>query len=286
MAAESTPRTRRRIGRRTLGTVVAAVIGIAFAFPLLWVLTSSLRPGNDIFSYLSPLSIGSFLPIDPDGSSYVALVHSDFGRAIINSVVVSAITVVFGLLFSAMAAFGLSAVKFRGQGILFGVVVLSFLIPFDAISIPLADLFRTVHLQNTYLGLILPGIGNGLAIFLMRQFFLAVPGEIVEAARVDGLGWWGVFTRIYLPLSKPILVGAGMTLFLFQWQAYMWPLLIGTEPSKQLAPIALANMRGQFTVDFGQVFAGSLVLTVIPLVLILIFQRHYTQSLASTGSKD
>ncbi|GAA4211551.1 carbohydrate ABC transporter permease [Actinocatenispora rupis] len=283
MTTPSVP--RRRLGR-TVGTVAAAVIGIAFAFPLLWVLTSSLRPGNDIFSYLSPLSIGSFLPIHADPASYGALVHSDFGRAILNSIVVSLVTVVFGLLFSAMAAFGLSAIKFRGQGVLFGIVVLSFLIPFDAISIPLADLFRDVNLQNTYLGLILPGIGNGLAIFLMRQFFLAIPTEIVEAARMDGLGWWGVFTRIYLPLSKPTLVGAGMTLFLFQWQAYMWPLLIGTEPSKQLAPIALANMRGQFTVDFGQVFAGSLVLTVIPLVLILVFQRHYTQSLASTGTKD
>jgi ABC-type glycerol-3-phosphate transport system permease component len=272
--------------RASLRTVVAAVVGVLFILPLLWVLASSMNPGNDFLRYLSPLSIESFLPLHPDLSNYAHLIKGDFGRAIVNSLVVCAVTVIAGLAICAAAAFGLSALRFRGSGIVFGIVVLSFLVPFDAIAIPLANLFRDWELQNTYIGLILPGVGNGFTIFLLRQFFMAIPRELTEAARVDGMGWWGVFTRIYLPLSKPALIGAGLTLFLFQWQAYMWPLLIGTEPDKQLAPIALANLQGQFTVDFGQMFAGSLILTLIPMILMLRFQRHFTQSMTMTGLKD
>lgn len=94
-----------------------------------------------------------------------------------------------------------------------------------------------------------------------------------------------MFARIYLPLSRPALVSVGLTLFIFQWQSYVWPLLIGTGTDHQLGPIALANMRGQFTIDYGQLFAGSIVLTVIPLLIILRFQRHFTQSIATTGLK-
>ena len=184
-----------------------------------------------------------------------------------------------------MSAFALALMKFRGATFLFVLVVLSFLVPFDAIAVPLANLFREWGLSNTYPGLILPGLANGFAIFVLRQFFLAIPDELADAARVDGLGWWGIFTRIYLPLSKPALIGAGFTLFLFQWGAYLWPLLIGTEPDKVLGPISLANLRGQFRVDFGAIMAGAFLLTLVPLILLLIFQRHFIASLAATGNK-
>jgi ABC-type glycerol-3-phosphate transport system permease component len=238
-----------------------------------------------MFNYISPLSWETFFPENATLENYAALLQSQFGRAIANSLFVSIVTVAVGLLISVVAAFALSVLRFRGQGIVFALVILSFLIPFDALAIPLASLFRQWGLQNTYLGLILPGIGHGLAIFLLRQFFMAVPRDLAEAGRIDGLGWWGVLFRIYLPLSKPALVGAGLTLFLFQWQAYMWPLLIGTDQQHQLAPIALAALFGEHVVNYGQVFAGSVILTVIPLALILRFQRHFTQSVSTSGLK-
>lgn len=256
-----------------------------FALPLLWVLAGSLRPGSQVLDSLDELSWRSLVPTDATLHNYVTLFQGDFGRAVLNSVLVAAVTVALGLLVSASAAFGLSVFEFRGRGLVFAVILLSFMIPFDAIAIPLSSLFRDWNLQNTYAGLILPGSGNGLAIFLLRQFFLAVPRELVEAARIDGLSWWGVFTRIHLPLSRPALIGAGLTLFTFQWQSYMWPLLIGTEPSKQLGPIALGTLQGQMVVDYGQVFAAAVVLTVIPLVVLLRLQRHFTQSIANSGLK-
>ncbi|MBQ0962973.1 carbohydrate ABC transporter permease [Streptomyces sp. RK23] len=280
----STGRGRPSPARHT-PAIVAVVIGVLFALPLLWVLAGSLRPGSQVLDSLDELSWRSLVPSDATLHNYVTLFQGDFGRAVLNSVLVAAVTVALGLLVSASAAFGLSVFEFRGRGLVFAVILLSFMIPFDAIAIPLSSLFRDWNLQNTYAGLILPGIGNGLAIFLLRQFFLAVPRELVEAARIDGLSWWGVFTRIHLPLSRPALIGAGLTLFTFQWQSYMWPLLIGTEPSKQLGPIALGTLQGQMVVDYGQVFAAAVVLTVIPLVVLLRLQRHFTQSIANSGLK-
>lgn len=266
-------------------SVAAAVIGLSFFIPLLWVLTGSLRPGNETFARLSPLSWDSFVTVDPTLENYSKLFTGDIGRATANSLLVSVITVVAGLAICASAAFALSAFRFRGRTAVFAVVVLSFLIPFDAIAIPLSDMFRDWNLTNTFTGLVLPGIGNGMAIFLLRQFFLAIPTELVEAGRLDGLGWFGVFTRIYLPLSRPAMIGAGLTLFLFQWHSYVWPLLMGTDRDHILGPVALANLQGQNFVDYGVVFAGAVLLTLIPLAVILGFQRYFIQSVSSSGLK-
>ena len=279
----------RRFSRRTVmfvwATALSAAVGIAFLVPLWWVFISSLRPGSETFSYLNPLQWQTFFTAAPTVQNYLDLIGSELGHAILNSLIVSVVTVVLGLGVCASAAFGLSAFRFRGQGVLFSVVILSFLIPFDAIAIPLAGMFRDWNLQNTFTGLILPGIGNGMAIFLLRTFFLAIPEELVEAGRLDGLGWWGIFTRIHLPLSRPALIGAGLMLFLFQWQAYVWPLLMGTDEAHILGPIALSNLQGQFQVDYGVLFAASMILVLIPLAIILGFQRYFIQSVSTTGLK-
>ncbi|MDX2970658.1 carbohydrate ABC transporter permease [Kribbella solani] len=271
--------------RRVSLSVLGGVVGILFFLPLLWVVTNSLRPGSETFAHLNPLSWSTFFELRPTLRNYSALLSSEIGRATLNSILVSVATVAIGLAVCASAAFGLSAFQFRGRGLVFGVVVLSFLVPFDAIAIPLSTMFRDWHLTNTFTGLVLPGIGNGMAIFLLRQFFLGIPTELVEAGRLDGLNWFDVFRWIYLPLSKPALIGAGLMLFLFQWQSYVWPLLIGTDAKHILGPVALSNLQGQNFADYGLVFAGAVVLTVIPLVVIAGFQRYFVQSVSSSGLK-
>jgi ABC-type glycerol-3-phosphate transport system permease component len=275
--------SRRR--NRLLGGAVSAVVGVVFLLPLLWAAGSSLRPDSIMFDDIGHLGWRTLLPTTATLANYGHLVQGSFGLTILNSVLVAAATVVAGLAVSVAAAFALAVIPFRGRGLVFGVVVISFLVPFDAIAIPLSALFRDWGLANTFLGLILPGIGNGLAVFLLRQFFLAVPRDLIEAGRLDGLGWWGVLLRIYLPLSGPALVGAGLTLFLFQWQAYLWPLLIGTDQEHLLGPVALAELTAPHNVDYGQIFAGGIVLTAVPLVLILRFQRRFAQSISTTGLK-
>ncbi|WP_223691996.1 carbohydrate ABC transporter permease [Leifsonia poae] len=284
-ASPARRRSRRRTASYLALTIAAAIVGLLFLLPLWWTLVNSLRPGAETFSYLDPLQWRTFFTVSPTLDNYVSLLSSDLGRAVGNSLFVSIATVILGLVICAMAAFGLAAIPFRGRTAVFSIVILSFLIPFDSIAIPLANLFRDWDLQNTFAGLILPGIGNGMAIFLLRTFFLAIPTELVEAGRLDGLGWWGIFTRIYLPLSRPSLIGAGLTLFLFQWQAYVWPLLMGTDQNHIVGPVALSNLQGQFNVDYGVLFAGSIVLTVIPLAIIVACQRYFIQSVSTTGIK-
>ncbi|MFC4562263.1 carbohydrate ABC transporter permease [Nocardiopsis mangrovi] len=273
-----------RAGRRALWIAIPAAL--LSVLPLLWALSAALRPGEEIFAHLYPLSWHTLIPETVTFDNFTALLGGEFRWAMINSVIVAFCTVVLGTFLSATAAFALAVLKFPGRSALFSVLVLSFLIPFEAIAIPLATTFRAMDMQNTYLGLVLPGIGNGLAIFLLRQFFLNIPPSLAEAARIDGLSWWGVFRHIYLPLSRPSLVGAGLVVFVFQWQSFLWPLLIAPDPAMKVAPVAIADFAGELGVDYGQMFAGSVLAAGVPLLILLVFQRQFTASLASTGGKE
>ncbi|PRA79754.1 carbohydrate ABC transporter permease [Microbacterium sp. MYb66] len=276
---------RRRRGATILLTTAAALVAVSVFLPLWWVFASSMRPGNSYVENMAPLSWLAFIPIGGDFTNYSALGSGAFLLGLFNSFLVAALTILVGLAIAIPAAYALATMEFRGRGIIFSFIIVVAMIPFDAIAIPLSSLFQGWGLSDSYAGLVLPALANGFAIFVLRQFFMGVPGELIDAAEVDGLGRFGTLWRIVLPLSKPALIGAGMMLFLSQWQAYLWPLLIGTSPERQLAPIVLANLSTAFTVDLGQILAGSFVLSVIPMVLLLFFQKQYTESLSTTGLK-
>jgi ABC-type glycerol-3-phosphate transport system permease component len=287
-AQREQPRPRRsllRSSRHAVRALLVALAALLFVLPLWWTGASALRPQEETFTTLSPVSIWTILPRGLTLENFGRLSEGGFGLAMVNSILVATVTIVLGLAVSATAAFALAVLNFPGRTAVFAVLVVSFLVPFDAIAIPLTGIFLDAGLQNTYLGLILPGIGNGLAVFLLRGFFQGIPRELAEAARVDGLGSWGVFLRIYLPLSRPALIGAGLILFVFQWQSYLWPLLIAPDPAKKVAPVAIAQFAGEHGVDFGSIFAGSVVAASAPLLVLLFFQRYFTQSLSASGLK-
>ena len=275
-----------REGTHPLRTLAVIVIAVLFFIPLWWVTVSALRPSDAIFRYLSPLSLWSFWPKDLTFDNIVELWQGNFRRAITNSIVVSGVTVIIGLVICSTAAFALAVIEFPLRGLVFMIMVVSFLIPFDAIAVPLFGIMRDMKLQNTYTGLILPGVGNGLAVFLLRQFFLGIPKELREAAVVDGLSWFGIYWRIYLPLSGPAMISAALILFVFQWQAYLWPLLIAPAPQYKVASVAIAQFSGQYKVDFGLIFAAALFISLIPMVVLTLLQRFYSASVAATGSKE
>jgi putative chitobiose transport system permease protein len=272
--------------RSRLALITAIVIAALAIFPLYWAFTSALRPSEDILKYLSPLSLWTFVPDRITPANLTNLLSGPFGRAMLNSIGVAVATVVLGLFICTPAAFALAKLNLPGRGAIFSIVILSFLIPFDAIAIPLSAIFRDLGLENTYLGIVLPGIGNGFAVFLLRQFFLGVPSEIADAARLDGLSWFGIFLRIYLPLSRPALISAGLILFVFQWQAFLWPLLIAPDPDYKVAAVAIADFAGEHSTDFGAMFAGTIFVSFVPLIILLVFQRYFTSSIAATGSQE
>jgi putative chitobiose transport system permease protein len=271
---------------RLVRTVVIAACGLLFFLPLWWVTVSALRPQQEIFAFLSPLSPWTLWPRTITLAHIVELWSGPFAQAIFNSMYVTAVTVVIGLVISAKAGFALAVMTFRFREAIFIVMVVSFLIPFDAIALPLFGIMRGYGLQNTYTGLILPGIGNGLAVFLLRQFFLGIPKELREAAMIDGMGWFGIFWRIYVPLSVPALISAGLILFVFQWQAYLWPLIIAPAPGYKVAAVAIAQFSDFYGTNYGLIFAGSFFISIIPMVVLVVFQRFFAASIAASSSKD
>lgn len=277
---------RRRSASRLVLTVVAVLVSLGFLLPVLWLLASTFRTATETFASSSPLSWHALWPQHFTLVNLRSTVDSGFLTALRNSIVVAAVTVVGGLAVSALAAFALAVIPFRGRSAVFTVVVLSFLVPFEAIAIPLSRSFSDWGLTNTLTALILPGLGNGLAVFTLRQFFLGIPTSLSEAAHLDGAGWFRVFWSIYLPLTRPALIGAGLILFLFQWQAYLWPILVTSTASLDLAPVAIAKSFGAFSTDYGRVFAETAILAVIPAIVLLSLQRYFVTSVASTGSKE
>jgi putative chitobiose transport system permease protein len=266
--------------------ILAVLISLAFLLPIAWLLASCFRSAAETFATSSPISLWTIWPQHSTLANIRSAIASGFLINLGNSLLVAGLTVAIGLAFSALAGFALAVVPFKGRQFMFSVVVLSFLVPFEAIAIPLSRSFHAWGLANTYLALILPGLGNGLAVFTLRQFFLSVPPDLAEAAKVDGAGWWRIFFSIYLPLCRPALIGAGLMLFLFQWQAYMWPILIVSQDSLDLAPVSIAKAFGAFSTDYGRVFVETAALAVIPAIVLLVLQRYFVSSLASTGGKE
>ena len=276
----------RRERTRWGWTVVAAIVGVLFIAPAAWILIGSARPSTDIVNSMSPLSWSTPIPQRLTGANYSQLFSiAGFGRPMLNSLLVCTVSVVVGLAVSAPAAYAFAVLKFRGRGLLFAVVVISFLVPFEAIAIPLAQQFTTWGLANTYVGLILPGVGNGLAIFNLRQAFLGIPSSFREAALIDGGSEPRILGRIYLPLSGGALINSAILLFLAQWTSYLWPLLITSSSNLLVAPLALAKTYSEHSFNFGENFAGSVLLSLIPALLLFVLQRFFALSVAASGNK-
>lgn len=277
--------TARTVGRTVL-TALAVLISLTFMLPVVWLLASTFRTATETFASSSPLSWAVLWPQEATMVNLHSALDNGFLVNLSNSLIVAAVTVMIGLLISAMAAFALAVIPFPGSGITFSIIVLSFLVPFEAIAIPLSRSFADWGLTNSLPSLILPGLGNGLAVFTLRQFFLGVPTSLAEAAHIDGAGWFRIFRSIYLPLCKPALIGAGLILFLFQWQAYLWPILVTSQQEFDVAPVAIAKSFGAFTTDYGRVFAETAILAIIPAIVLLLLQRYFVTSVASTGTKE
>ncbi len=271
--------------RRNLpATGIGVLVALCFAAPAIWMLTSSLRPNAEIFAYLSPLTIWSIVPRTGTLANIVGLFQTGFARALFNSLVVTAITTSLGLVMAVMAGFALAVMTFPGKNLLFAFFVIGFSVPLDAVAVPLSAQVRALGLSNTYFGLALAGLGNGLAIYLLRQFFAAIPEALREAARIDGASWPRIAFSLYLPLAKAPVTAAGLTLFVFQWQAFLWPLLVASDPKMQVGPVALASLVSLAgVVDFSQMFAGAVMLSILPVALMLWLQRYFVQSIAGSG---
>ena len=271
-----------------IGLYVVLVLLSVFALvPLIWTLVSSLQSDQQIFENLMPFSWRAFVPVRPTLSAYRALfVEKGFGRVLVNSFVVSFATLIAGVLINGMCGFAFAVFGFRGKSLLFFLVLVSFMIPFEAIAIPLYQVANRLRLVDTYWALILPSVSNGLAIFLFRQFFMGIPKDYVDAGRIDGASWWTVFAKIYMPLAKPVTISAALILFLFQWESFLWPLIAARDPRLTVIQVAIAQLNQENLMMWSQMFAASVLAVVVPVVLILPLQQYYVSGVTGAGLKE
>jgi multiple sugar transport system permease protein len=266
---------------------VHIVLALLVLLPLAFAFVSSFRPLEDIYKYMSPITWKTFWPSNFTWGAYQMLfTERGFGRIFLNTFFVGAANVIGGLLLGSMAGFAFVYFEFRGKTLLFLLVLLTFMIPFEVISIPLYSLVNSLGWVDTYAGIIIPGIANGLVIFLFRQFFLELPTSLVESARMDGASWLRVYTRIVMPLCKPVTVSASLLIFIQQWESFLWPLIVTRSKEYKVIQVALSDFVTEYATYWNEMFAAVILSILIPVVLLLPLQRYYVQGIANTGSKE
>ena len=269
-----------------LTAVLLAGLALAFMVPLWWTLASALRPAGSLYEYANPLTWRTFFPSRVTLDNFVNIfANLGFGRALANSFIVSFGTIVLGVVVSAMAGFALAKFVFPGKSIFFFIVLLTFMVPFEAIVIPLHLVVKRIGIVNTYWALILPAVGNGLGIFLFKQFFEELPTELLEAARVDGASWLRIFTGIVIPLSLPAVVTVVVMMFLFQWNSLFWPLVATYSSRYQVVQVAVASHVTAEEAHWANLFSSAIAASLPPMLLFLGVQKQYVRGISSTGFK-
>ncbi len=276
----------RKARRYILLYVLLIAIAIAIILPISWIVASSFTTRETVWKNVLPFSWRAFFPSDFTLDGYQTIFEKDFGRALLNTFFLGAVTVVFGIAVGAMSGFAFARLKFRAKNFLFALVIFSFMIPGDLTIIPSFVLVRDLGWLSTWQGLIVPGLANGIIIFLFRQFFAEIPQDLIDAPRVDGATWLQVFTRIILPISKPALISAGVILFLGQWNNFFWPLLVAPDPELRVVQVAVSIIGIEQQVSlWEQMFASSTLAMLVPVLLILPFQRYYVGGILGSGLK-
>ena len=274
-----------RVASLVLKYLVLVAIALVFVVPLLWLLMASLRPTPEIFRDVSPLSWHTFWPETFTLDGYTRLLSGPFTRALANSIILAVSTAVGGVLVNALAAYPFARLQFPGRDILFGLFFVTLMIPFEVTVVPLFVMMKSLGWIDTYQGLILPGIVNPFAVFLLRQFFLEIPKEIEDASRIDGCSRVGTFWNVVLPMSVPAVITVALISFQAGWDAFLWPLVVTNSETLRVAQVSVATLIGGDVVNWDQVFTASAVLALPSLVLFLVFQRFYVRGGALTGLK-
>ena len=289
MTSTKAPTTagRRRAVGRVIGFLALCFGAFLFIFPFYYMVVGALQAEPDpsisgAFPSPTELSFTNFHSIN----ERVLLLRALFNSAVYTAGVIGG-TLIIGIL----AGYALSRLRWRGRSLVFNLVLLTLIVPFQLLMIPMYVLIvRGWGLADSYLGMILPFLVNSTAVFIFRQFFMQLPEDMLDAARVDGAGELRILTRIVLPLSRPAILTATLITFIGPWNEFLWPFLVTKKAEMQPLAVALANYISAVAAStanpFGAILAGAVVLAVPPAVLFVIFQRYFVESETSTSLKE
>jgi ABC-type glycerol-3-phosphate transport system permease component len=273
---------------RLLGALrYAALVLVAtvLVLPVYWILMSSLRPADQIFRHAGTFGIETLVPLQLTLENFRFIFSGTFPRALFNSMFVCVVTVTLGVFVNSLAGFAFAVFEFPFKRVLFAVVLISFMMPFESIVIPLYTLMRGLGWTDTYAALILPEVAGGLLIFLFRQFFAGIPKEIYEAAVIDGANWWQIYWRMTMPLSGPTIATASLILFIHQWDAFFWPLVAASREELAVVQVAIARNMTLEQANWGALFASASSAVLVALVPFLFLQRYYIRVVATQADR-
>jgi multiple sugar transport system permease protein len=269
--------------RRLLGHsakyLVLVFITILVLIPLLWGIAASFTPLEKTYEYAYPFSWKAFFPVDFTLEAYQAIFERGFGNSLINTFLLGITTVVVGGLICTTAGFAFARFDFLGKKLLFFIVLFAFTIPGDLTVIPRFIMIKGWGWINSWQALIVPLLANSFIIFMSSQFFKDFPQELVDAARVDGASWLRVYFSVVLPVSKPLLISLGLILFLSQWDSYFWPLLVAPDQKFRVVQLAITESVQEYQTLWNELLAGSMLAAIIPILLLLPFQRYFINAI-------
>ena len=267
----------------TLSYVALALVTFLMIFPLIIVVIVSFTP-NAVTQTWPPKIIPSAWTLDNYTSLFQRL---PIGRELLNTIVFAGAVTIISVFFDSLAAYGLSRVDFKGRGILLAVLIATMMIPAMALLIPVYKLLGSMGLVNSYLGIIIPRMADVGGIFLLRQFFISIPKDLDNAARIDGAGEFRIFAQIILPNAVPAILTVGMFNFMGNWNDLLWPLIMTSKPETRTitAGLAMLTGHGSSVTPYGVVMAGALI-SALPLLIVFFFvQKRFVEGIAMTGRK-
>lgn len=271
--------------RRTIDYIVMAVITLVFASPIIYMFIGSFKPSEKVLN-----GLGGFVPEDMSLDNYAGVFArfddpstGYFWKFFLVSFIVTAVAVAGGLVVNSLAAYSFARLQWKGKNFVFAAVIALVILPFEAIAVPLFYMLNGE--RNTVFVQFLPFVANAFSIYLFYTFFLSLPKQVEEAARIDGAGPWKTFFYVVVPMSKPVFASVTILTFLAVWASFLWPVLMVSDPEVRPLPLALSVFQGQPPYDWGQIMAFGVMMVLPVLIVFLLFQRWFVQSVASSGLK-
>ena len=264
--------------------VILLVIGFVISLPIIIAVLMSFTPLREIVGRANP----QFFPDQWTFENYrTAWTATPFFRFMINSAIQTGVITIFQVVFSILAAYAFAMFSFRGKGFLFGLLIASLMIPFELTFIPNFIMVSNLGWANTYQGLTVPFLASAFGVFMFRQFFMSVPRDLYEAAKIDGASDWFYLWRIMVPLSKGAVAAFGIFSFLGAWNQFLWPLIITNEESMRTAQIGIRFflINQERATDWGAIMAGSAIVMVPTLLAFLVAQKQLVKGIAASGLK-
>jgi multiple sugar transport system permease protein len=261
--------------------LVLCLVAFVILLPFIWTLLTSLKLEADIVRFPPQLFPRSFT-----FHHYVDIWHRiPFARLFLNTLIFAGGVTIISLIFDSMTAYALARLHFPGRDVLFLLVLVTMMLPFQVTLIPLFSLLSDLNWINTHQGLIVPRATNAFGIFFLRQFFLSIPRDLEDAARIDGASEFRIYRQMILPLAVPALLTLGLFHFMYNWNDLLWPLIVTTETSMQTLPAGLALFMGEHVVEYGLLMAGSILALLPMIVMFLMIQKKFVEGIATTGFK-